>query len=120
MLMIIKDFGKSDAPISRHGNENVEMLELEREKMELTICSTRTTTRHVPMHDNRQIAVYYSHNASTRASTCRGVGTGRDQHGYGFTRTFVATGPTVTGTVPDFDTHAQTVPVAAVSQYTSG
>ena len=28
-------------------------------------------------------------------------------------------GPMVMGTVPDFDTHVQTVPVAVVSQYTS-
>jgi len=42
----------------------------------------------------------------------------RDPHGYGFTRGFGATGPTVTGTVPDFDTRVQTVPVAAVSRCT--
>jgi hypothetical protein len=42
----------------------------------------------------------------------------RDLHGYGFTRGFVATGPTVTGAVPDLDTRVQTAPVAAVSRYT--
>jgi hypothetical protein len=42
----------------------------------------------------------------------------RDPHGYGFTRGFVATGPTVMGTVPDFDTRMQTVPVAMMLWYT--
>jgi hypothetical protein len=42
----------------------------------------------------------------------------RDRHGYGFTRGVVATGPTVTGAVPDFDTRVQTAPVAAVLRYT--
>jgi hypothetical protein len=45
-------------------------------------------------------------------------GADRDPHGYGFTRGFVATGPTVTGAVPDLDTRVQTAPVAAVSRYT--
>jgi hypothetical protein len=44
--------------------------------------------------------------------------TDRDRHGYGFTCSFVATGPMVTGKVPNFDTRAQTAPVAMVSRYT--
>jgi hypothetical protein len=52
ILIIIKNFEKSDAPINRHGNENVKMLELGREKMGLTICSTRITTHYVPMRNN--------------------------------------------------------------------
>jgi hypothetical protein len=38
-------------------------------------------------------------------------------HGYGFTRSFQATGHTVTGTVPDFNTCRDTVPITAVSRY---
>ena len=35
-------------------------------------------------------------------------------HGYGFTRGFRATGHAGTGTVPDFGTRVDTVPVTAV------
>jgi len=38
-------------------------------------------------------------------------------HRYGFTCSFLATGPTVPGMVPDFNTRRETVPVAAVSRY---
>jgi len=42
----------------------------------------------------------------------------RVPHGYGFTCGFQATGPTVTGTVPDFATRRETVPITTVSRYT--
>jgi hypothetical protein len=42
--------------------------------------------------------------------------TPRVPHGYGHTRGFWATGPTVTGTVPDFHTWTVTVPVYMVSR----
>jgi hypothetical protein len=40
----------------------------------------------------------------------------RVPHGYGHTRDFWATGPTVTGTVSDFHTRRATIPVYTVSQ----
>jgi hypothetical protein len=38
-------------------------------------------------------------------------------HGYGFTLSFHVTGHIVMGTVSDFNTHRDTIPVTAVSQY---
>ena len=43
----------------------------------------------------------------------------REQHGYGFNRGFWAKGHTVTGTVSNFDTDRETVPLSAVSWYYS-
>ena len=41
----------------------------------------------------------------------------RVPHRYGFTCGFPATGPMVTGTVPDFATYRETVPITMVSRY---
>jgi hypothetical protein len=43
----------------------------------------------------------------------------RVPHGFGHTRGFWATGPTGMGMVPDFSNRRVTVPVTAVSRYTT-
>jgi hypothetical protein len=77
-----------------------------------------------PLHDlTKKLATWHWDDAQDTAfKTLKGLFTSypilRVPHGYGFTRGFQATGPTVTVTVPDIDTRSETVPVAAVSWYT--